>query len=543
LLLLLRLPSLVQPAGGDQGLYAYAGQRMLAGDVMYRDMWDQKPPAIAFTYALLLRVWPHQSMVAGADLVVAATVASLLIVLGRRRYGVNVGYGAAALFLLLGDPYLQRLSGIYVRGQCEPFMALAIITSLVLLAHPARQRRHLIGAGIALALAFWLKYNAAAGVAAVALAGWAWGPYTLRDWRPVSRDLAWIALGFGAVAAGVLAYFAAHGALYDLRLATIDYNVHYSNETYEGAGNALAYLVTFPIERARVDPLWFLGGIGALLLARQARSNRSALVVLGWLAAAVLSIAINGGRSLPNYFVQANPALALAGAAGLATLAASGRVLRFGVAVLLLAGVWRVGADTPVWGLRMASLPSLLENVRYDLRYVRGHLDRDAYLSRFKGEKHDALEIATLVRHVRETTAPADPILVFGFSGGSVLWNSARVSASRFFWSRPVIIEFAAGYPGYGSAGLLSDLQRRPPALVVLQKEEWRSRDFFLQNPDLRNWLHAGYMLDRETEMFSVWRRRTERSEAVYVRRAIADMPDGSRGQTRTGFTQSRRAE
>jgi hypothetical protein len=56
LLLALRLPSLVQPAGGDQGLYGYAGQRILAGEVMYRDVWDQKPPAIVFLYALLWRV-------------------------------------------------------------------------------------------------------------------------------------------------------------------------------------------------------------------------------------------------------------------------------------------------------------------------------------------------------------------------------------------------------------------------------------------------------------------------------------------------------
>jgi hypothetical protein len=33
-LLALRVPSLVQPAGGDQGLYVYEAQRVLAGDVL-----------------------------------------------------------------------------------------------------------------------------------------------------------------------------------------------------------------------------------------------------------------------------------------------------------------------------------------------------------------------------------------------------------------------------------------------------------------------------------------------------------------------------
>ena len=50
-LLLLRLPSLVQPMGADQSLYAYVGDRIRAGGLPYRDAWDQKPPAIHFLYA------------------------------------------------------------------------------------------------------------------------------------------------------------------------------------------------------------------------------------------------------------------------------------------------------------------------------------------------------------------------------------------------------------------------------------------------------------------------------------------------------------
>ena len=53
-LLIVRLPSLVQPMGADQGLYAYVGDRILAGELPYRHAWDQKPPAIHYTYAALL---------------------------------------------------------------------------------------------------------------------------------------------------------------------------------------------------------------------------------------------------------------------------------------------------------------------------------------------------------------------------------------------------------------------------------------------------------------------------------------------------------
>ena len=503
LLLLIRLPSLVQPAGGDQGLYGYAGQRILAGDVMYRDMWDQKPPAIAVVYAVLWRIWPAESMVPAADLAAAGLVAFLLVALGRLRYTTTVGAGAAVIFLLFGDPYLQRLSGIYVRGQCEPFIAAAVIASLVLLAQRVRHRWHLVAAGVALGVAFWLKYNAAAYALPVAVAAWAWRDDTKRvPWA----DWSWIAAGFLALAAVVIGYFAANGALYDLRLATIDYNLRYSNETYGGWTHVLRYLVTFPIERARVDPIWFLAGVGTLLLLPQAPRKGAVLVVLAWLAAAALSIAINGSRSLPNYFVQANPALALAASAGLATLARRGVGIRIAVAALLVAGLWRVGADEPIRGWRFASMPGLFSNIRFDLQYVRGTIDRDTYLARFQGQKHDALENERLVRHVRASTSPDDSIYVFGFSGGSVCWKSERTSASRFFWSRPVIVGLAAGQPGYGVAGLLEDLQRRRPTLVALQKEEWRSQEFFMSQEPLRTWLETGYELQHETPVFSVWR-------------------------------------
>ena len=508
LLIAIRLPSLVQPAGGDQSLYAYAGQRILAGDVMYRDVWDQKPPGIEFTYALLDAVWPHQSVVPGTDLLIAIATAALLIAIGRRRYTADVGYGAAAVFLLFGDPYLQRMSGVYVRAQCEPFVALAVAAGLAILAARTRTRVHLVVAGVTLALAFWLKYAAMYALPAL-VAVWVWSPDSGRDRREFTGDVIWLGIGFFVACAIVLAYFAVNGALTDLRLATIDYNLRYSQETYDGPAGILRYLLTFPLARARVDMLWFLGGIGTLLLVSDARARRSSAVALSWLVAAVFSIAINGARDLPNYFVQAAPALALVAATGLSSLPTRRTWVRFAIAALLVAGIWRVGSDAPVGGFRFASLPGLVDNVRHDLAYARGRIDRETYLLRFQGQKHFPLENERLAQYVRDTSAPGDPIYVFGFSGGAVCWLSGRQSSSRFFWSRPVLIEFGANRPGYGSQGLLRDLQRVPPTIVALQKDEWRSRGFFLGNDRLRRWLEEGYRLDHDTPMFSVWRRRS----------------------------------
>ena len=522
-LLLLRVPSLAQPIGGDQGLYVYAGQRVLDGGVPYVDAWDQKPPGIMVLYAALWGIWPRESVVAAADLAAAAIVSILLVVIGRRLFGPAAGGLAAAIFLLWGDPTFAGLAGLYVRGQCETFIALAVSTAMVLASAPeltaatpdlkVRPTYRLIAAGVALGIAVWLKYNAIVYLLPVGVAIWA----VRRNGRSAGRDLGLVLAGIVAVTAIVLAYFAAHGALADLRLATLDYNVRYSQETYSGPLAVLGYLARLPIARARVDMLWFLGGLGLVALVLAHAFSRQTMVVVSWLAAAGISIAVNGARELPQYFVQAAPALALAAGAGIASLAGRPLLLRLGIGAVMLAGLWRVGADAPGrLGARWGGLPRLVEHARADYAALTGQVDRPTYLTRFRGRKYDAVAIDELARHARETTAPADRVFVFGFSGGVAGALAERASASRFFWSRPVIIEFAADRPRYGSAGLLADLEAHPPALIALQERDWFSRVdpipdsavFFMTSPGLRAWLEAGYVPDRNVTGFLVFRRR-----------------------------------
>src|SRR5881392_647032 len=91
-------------------------------------------------------------------------------------------------------------------------------------------------------------------------------------------------------------------------------NIRYSGETYEGPWHAVSYLITFPVRHARVDALWLVGGAGCAVLLFAARHGRERLIPVAWTAAACLTIAINGSRDLPQYFVQAAPALAFAAA-------------------------------------------------------------------------------------------------------------------------------------------------------------------------------------------------------------------------------------
>ena len=146
-------------------------------------------------------------------------------------------------------------------------MAPAIVLALVLMTRAGRRRSHVLLAGLSLGLAFWLKYNSLTYALPVALAWLLWPTERPRTVRTRMMDAAAAMAGFLIPAGAVLVYFAAHGALEDLRLATFDYNLRYSSETYDNGVTAIAsYLVTMPFGRARADFLWFLGLVGAALL-------------------------------------------------------------------------------------------------------------------------------------------------------------------------------------------------------------------------------------------------------------------------------------
>ncbi|MFN8058809.1 MAG: hypothetical protein U0Q12_06545 [Vicinamibacterales bacterium] len=518
-LVLMRLPSLAQPAGADQDLYAYVGETIARGGLPYRDAWDQKPPAIHYTYALLSRVWPYPSMVPAADLGVAVATALVLVAMGPHLGLAGAGEAAGAVLVGLGDPAFTRLGGIRVRAQCETFIALTIAVAVWLAV-----RRHapgtvdarrdspwpLVAAGAAVGLAATFKYNAAVYgllvVAIVALDRTQCGP--MRFTRVSRRDLACLSAGVALPILAMLTWFAAHGALADLYQATVAYNVEYSGETYADALAFPRYLLTFPIAHARVDGLWFAGGLGCLvLLGAGVRDGRLVVWPL-WVAVACLSIAINGSRGLPQYFVQAQPALAMA--AGVAAAWAWPRLRpawRLPAVLAVLVALWRV-----------APFPKVLDYARHDVSYWRGELTRSDYLSRFgernSGDKFSASAVRELGEFLSGATEPGDRVLVFGFSPGALV-QAGRVSASRFFWSRPIIVEFAKTRPGYGPAGLLADCEKTTPALVVLQRRDWDpdtvdSATYLLAEPRLRAWLDAHYRQTLTLGNYLIYERAAE---------------------------------
>jgi hypothetical protein len=521
-LLIVRLPSLVQPMGPDQALYSYVGERILHGDLAYRDAWDQKPPGIHYVYAGLRALSKRDAIVPAADLAAAAMCAALLWMLGTRLGGPVAGGVSAAIFLLLSDPSFARYGGMRVRAQAETFIGLAVAGALALVVRsrlpaagsqlPASSLRlGAFGAGVLIGLAFALKYNAGLYGIVVLLAMLVVAKEVAHSWR----DAVFLFVGAAVIPLLLLARFWMGHALDDLYQDTIVYNVQYSAETYASRWEMLRYVFIAPIRHAQVDPLWFVGGLGCLTLLFFVR-RRVSWIPLLWVALACLSIAINGARDLPQYFIQAAPALALAsGMAAALTLPRLPGAARWIVVAFVTAATWRVGSDP---------FPKLAANVWYDSQHLLGRTDQRGYLARFGSreiDKYSALSNRDLGDFLASHTGPDDTVYVFGFSPGAYVYAERR-SASRFFWSRPVLVGFNSGDPSYGVNGVRTDLERNQPTYIVLQEHDWApaevkfrateaiqdSAPFFHAQSPLETLLRANYhRLDGFINGFEGWER------------------------------------
>jgi Dolichyl-phosphate-mannose-protein mannosyltransferase len=139
---LIRIPSLTQPLGPDQGVLAVIGKGILNGELPYKDYWEMGSPAIFFTYALIFKTFGvSMAAIPITDIVVSMLTTFFIFLLSKRIWNVRVGYISALLFAFFANGV--RL-GMHAGGdiafgtfwyiaQRETFMLPLIVFSIYLL--------------------------------------------------------------------------------------------------------------------------------------------------------------------------------------------------------------------------------------------------------------------------------------------------------------------------------------------------------------------------------------------------------------------------
>ena len=454
-----RLVLLVQPIGGDPGIYAYVAGRVLEGDLPYRDVFEQKPPAILYTYAAAFAV-AGRSMraVQVADFMAwAATVAALGVLAHRLRRDPAITTLTIALAALFVNPTLQ--SSFKQVGQTETFLAAWATLSIALALGSGLVAAAL--AGVCVSIAVLHKYNATIYLLVAVGALFA---NSSERW-PIRRAMA-LAAGFTAPLAAVLLYFWFRGGLAEFYEATIRYNAEYTTGTYTSIAAFVKRTLVVTWRFATMNFLWTAGGAGTLLLSWEAvRGDRRAAVAVAFVAAAYVAILANA-KFYPQYFLQILPPLALTSACFLvaawrATWQAGRRAAGF--ALLALAAIHLA---------RHTDVGRLSADIVAAGRHAIGETDTETYFARFETTgvtRFSLLADYRVARRIAETTQRDDPIYIYG-GEPLVLFLANRRSPSRFVWNDPFV---AGAYrTRFTHADLVRELEARPPAYFIVLRRD-----------------------------------------------------------------------
>lgn len=514
--LLVRAAAIAEPLGIDQGLWASAARGMARGQLLYRDVWEQRPPGIYWAYlaAFQLAGWTAAT-VAWLDIACAAVTTFLLYGIALTLANRTTAALAAAVYVTFTMPaWLYGHGGFLERAVSETFIVVCVSACVWCAARWQRAPSALLAAGCGLFAGATLIFKPNAGLYFPAVLLWMF----VSAWRRLERP-AEVAISTGilaSVAAAIvpavaLLWLARLDLLADATTAVIDFNRYYVGEGFAPA----AYAVTFSKAvwlRIKTEPLWLAGAVGAVVaavtLVRDRRLPPLAGLAVVWGAAGTCVIVVNGARLFNSYFIQVLPPLALLGAWALSDGLRGSSIRRvIGVVTTVLMLGLLVQRDYAGRVLGMA---------RTDMDVLRGRTDRSAYLEQFggyaNGRGYSARANAELAGYIRSHTDSADRIFLFGINGAGIYFDSDRLSAHRFLRVN-FFVETAFPDPAFRLDAVVRDLEASRPRYLVFERlhvssvpEMQQVVDGLPQDADVARLL-AGYRLETTIEDFAVYRR------------------------------------
>ncbi len=505
-----RLPAIVEPLGPDQGVYATIGWALERGLALYRNLFEQKPPAIYLTYRLGFAVFgATPAAIFWLDYLAAAITTIVLFDLGRRLVHARFGAIAAAVFAWGTLPAARHAYGGFLeRSINEPFIILFVAVAAWATAIWIRRRSGAWPAVAGLAIGLASVYKPMALVYGLAIAVWvaAAGDFAAaRRW--VTRALPASVLP-PALALGWMWWT---GILEPAWIALAEYNSAYlavGDVSLVGIIDQFAHEVW---RRMKTDEIWAFGTLAAaaaVLAWRRHRTRAGAAASLGvlWLGATLVAVVLNGPRMFQTYFVPCLvPLCFLAAWMVDQVIGARGRWKSPAAAALVALAI--------LMFVRSGSIGRAASMTTWDGRHWVGAMDRDTYLQRFQSRAPGAFSAADnerLAEYLRARTDPDERIFVFGMTA-SAYFQSGRLPASRFLFVYPAVSNMI-DRPGFTVDSLAAELARTRPRYIVLQRGNrdsfsgWRADESFAA-PAMTDLLRE-YVQEADIGGFGVYRRQ-----------------------------------
>ncbi len=522
----LRIPSLTQPLGPDQGIMSVIGEGILQGRLPYRDFWEMGSPAIFFTYALMFKLLgTSMAAVPITDMLVSMITTFLVFLVASRVWSRGVGCVSALLFAFFSNGVRMGMhaGGSIAFGtfwyvcQRETFMLPLIVGSFWLLLAPGRKAPRLWElalAGLLSGLAFAYKFPSLV-IFLCLLFHLNFRLATIGIGTQAKRILtanAVILSGFAAPLLAFALFFWAKGAMQEM----IDIVFGYVYSVYGHMHSDLLGSVKLGLTRTFFIAeeqfiLWIFLVTSSVDILVNERSEEKVLMVL-WAFASILFV-VSHREFFGYHYLVLLPPLSILGGYGLVKILGPTFQLR------------RVMVEEPG---KVFALLALVANLVFFATlnythytkfyyYVTGKISKEDYYAFFTSyPEHDYsfsadYEVAT---YILENTNERDMIFTLGGIESVVHFLTKRRSPSRFIFSWIIFsgahgeVEAAEGY----RREVLGDLKANPPKYIL----SVRSLDEFRRFTDIHGFIERNYALEKTfaDDRYLYVRRDAESSDA-----------------------------
>ena len=494
----LAAPILTYPLGRDQGEFATTARGLLQGQVLYRDVWNPKPPAIFYLYAAVL--WgfgDHLFTPRLLDFLFFPCMAATLYYIGYRLEGKSLGLWALGIYGVL---YFTEDFWTLTQNDGLASLPMALATATMMKSLPLTKATHSIRwrwlflSGVCCGLVVWFKYPFFMFVLAL-LAYYA----TLYPKRNSGYLRGFVAFVIGsAIVIGLgtgLLLIQGGGSAW---LESIWVTTGYTAQGYETLLDNLWHYFGYRWRQWHV--VWLLT---LLWFPIHFRIPARWSILIWWLVGATVAMIIQGKAYDYHWLPMLAPMTLLAAHTweGLLTwgsrhVAPGLHNVFVGLTMIMLVGL----LGTRTWGM---ALP-----------YLLGQETRTQYFSKFIGLEFTASESLSMSEYLRDRVVPNDTLFIWGFRP-EVYYMSHLRPASRFIFQFPLV---ASWYPARWQQETVESLWASLPPYVLVVRGDFMpwvtgkdaDSNLLLQDyHDLNDWLVYNYDLETEIGNFLVWQRKT----------------------------------
>lgn len=507
-LLILRLPTLFELPGIDQAAYAYIGQRMREGQLLYRELWDQRLPGNFFFYHWISYLGSDRPWVIPLiDMLYTLPTLGALLLLARSFWGPKAATGAAFIFILFSlSPASQRP---WFRNQPEVLMNLPLILCFYggYRAHQQQKNWPWFFCGLAIGIAFIIKFTALLLALPLILLLWASPPNLTPTKNFRLKRLSYSILGWTIPVAATVMYLYIKGVLPEAYEALVVYNRVYAAYRVE-----LKFVINLALNHWLPGQIVFISAVlllASLVIWRE-KLYHSLLgqTLILWILVALFSAFIQG-KYLGFHFLSLVPPLSLLAGFSWEWIGKKKNnknplasfLLIFLLSVMALGDVSRAYFQSYQRGFAFLFKKTSYEQALHSL-------PGNAY----------KLGLFELGKSIARNTEEKDYIYVWALAP-EIYYYSSRQTPNRFILHHYLMDAqnpIAKKFPDIKERQqeLLNDLKTKPVKFFMVGKGDmsiFEPKDSFSQLkdfPELNQWLQENYYLTTQSDRYLLFQRK-----------------------------------